>query len=324
MGRLRILHISDLHERAEREREPWRRRRVLGEAWLRHLDELSEESPIDLVLFTGDAADWGQPTEFARATEFLAATLERLGLPKERMFVVPGNHDVDRRLETDCWQAFRKAMASTPDLLGVTRWMSGAEAPPGFDGEWREQIGARLGAYRQWVSHELHRPELTGSATTLGYRVSLQISSTPLPVHILGLNTAWLCGDDNDAGRLWALDEQLMRIATDERGGPLPGLRLLLMHHPFDQLADGAACRRLLADHVDLVLRGHLHDEELETWSDPDRHVRQLAAGCLYEGWRANQWPNACHTNHDPRGWHRVGRRGSIQDLVRAGGPLAR
>ena len=238
----------------------------------------------------------GPADRFARATEFLAATLERLGLPKERMFVVPGNHDVDRRLETDCWQAFRKAMASTPDLLGVTRWMSGAEAPPGFDGEWREQIGARLGAYRQWVSHELHRPELTGSATTLGYRVSLQISSTPLPVHILGLNTAWLCGDDNDAGRLWALDEQLMRIATDERGGPLPGLRLLLMHHPFDQLADGAACRRLLADHVDLVLRGHLHDEELETWSDPDRHVRQLAAGCLYEGWRADQWPNACHT----------------------------
>ncbi len=43
------------------------------------------------------------------------------------------------------------------------------------------------------------------------------------------------------------------------------------------------------------MLRGHLHDEELETWSDPDRTVLQLAAGCLYEGWRGDQWPNACH-----------------------------
>jgi hypothetical protein len=60
-------------------------------------------------------------------------------------------------------------------------------------------------------------------------------------------------------------------------------------------MADGAQCRRLLKHHVDLVLRGHLHDEELETWNDPDRSVRQLAAGCLYEGWRGDQWPNACH-----------------------------
>ncbi len=31
MGRVRMLQISDLHERAARETEPWRRRRVLGD-----------------------------------------------------------------------------------------------------------------------------------------------------------------------------------------------------------------------------------------------------------------------------------------------------
>lgn len=31
--RLRILHVSDLHERGSRENEHWRRRRVLGNAW---------------------------------------------------------------------------------------------------------------------------------------------------------------------------------------------------------------------------------------------------------------------------------------------------
>ena len=295
MGGIRVLHISDLHERAGRENEPWRRRRVLGEAWLRHLDELAGEAPLDIVLFTGDAADWGQPAEFAHASEFLGATLERLGLGPDRLFVIPGNHDVDRTVEADCWKAFREAMANSNDLLGVARWMSGGGVPPGFDQEWRALISKRLGAYREWVRSDLRRPELAGTENTLGYRATLELPEAGYPIHILGLNTAWLCGDGNDSGKLWILDEQLMRIATGANGDPLPGFRLLLMHHPLDQMADGAQCRRLLKRHVDVVLRGHLHDEELETWSDPDRSVPQLAAGCLYEGGRGDQWPNACH-----------------------------
>lgn len=268
---------------------------MLGDAWLRHLDELSEEAPIQVVLFTGDAADWGQAAEFEQATEFLNATLQRLDLKSDRLFVIPGNHDVDRSAERDCWLAFRKVLANCNDLLSVSRWISGGGVPPGFEKQWRELIRTRLRAYRDWAPGVSGRPELAGTETTFGYRVTLELPDAGYPLQILGLNTAWMCGDDSDSGKLWILDEQLMRIAADNAGRPLPGFRLLLMHHPFDQMADGAQCRRLLRGHVDLVLRGHLHDEELETWSDPDRSVRQLAAGCLYEGWRGDQWPNACH-----------------------------
>ena len=69
--RLRLLHLSDLHARAGREAEPWRRRRVLGPAWEDNLDALTEEGPIDLVCFTGDAADWGRREEFAEARRVL-------------------------------------------------------------------------------------------------------------------------------------------------------------------------------------------------------------------------------------------------------------
>jgi predicted MPP superfamily phosphohydrolase len=295
MTTVRILHISDLHERALRENESWRKRRVLGDTWLRHLDELTEEAPIQVLIFTGDAADWGKQEEFQRVTEFLHATLDRLALGRDRLFVIPGNHDVDRSVEADCWLAFRKALANCNDLLSVARWMSGGRVPPGFEGNWRERISQRLHAYREWAGAITGRPELAGTGSSFGYRATLEVPDIAYPIHILGLNTAWICGDDNDAGKLWILDEQLMRLATDDTGQPLPGFRLLLMHHPFEQMADGAQCRRLLKGHVDLVLRGHLHDEELEVWTDPDRSVRHLAAGCLYEGWRGDQWPNACH-----------------------------
>ncbi|MCG8458912.1 MAG: metallophosphoesterase [Holophagales bacterium] len=55
--RLRILHISDLHARGDRENERWRRRRVLGDAWEENLETLLQDGGFDLVCFTGDATD---------------------------------------------------------------------------------------------------------------------------------------------------------------------------------------------------------------------------------------------------------------------------
>jgi predicted MPP superfamily phosphohydrolase len=295
MGRLRILHISDLHERATRETENWRRRRVLGDAWLKNLDDIAAEGAPDLVLFTGDAADRGLAAEYEGATEFLSTSLDRLGLKPDRLFVIPGNHDVNRSVSPGAWSEVRKTLEANVDLLGAARWMSGGPEPPGMARGQREELAKRLENYNEWVRTALKRPELTPKEGCLGYRATVNLPEFECPVQVIGLNTAWLCGDDNDAGRLWIFDEQLMRLATTEAGKRLPGLRLLLMHHPFEQMADGAACRRLLDGHIDLVLRGHLHEEEIGARTDPDRTVRELAVGCLYEGARADRWPNSCH-----------------------------
>ncbi|MGE3536376.1 MAG: metallophosphoesterase [Candidatus Tectimicrobiota bacterium] len=296
---LRILHLSDLHERGPREAESWRRRRVLGPAWEQNLAEVQQDGPIDLVCCTGDVADWGQAQEYEAATPFFEALLQRLHLSPDRLFVVPGNHDMARPVARDIWQRVRAHLGQGVNSQDVSRWLAGlTEPPPGLENAWREQLLQRQTAYRHWVHHSLGRPELDPSRSphgTLGYRASIRLPGLPCPVHLLGLDTSWLAGDDADAGRLRLTEDQLMRLATDQEGRPLDGVRLALMHHPFYELADGADCRRLLAGHVDLVLRGHLHATELETWADPDRQVRQLAAGCLYEGHRADQYPNACH-----------------------------
>ena len=84
------------------------------------------------------------------------------------------------------------------------------------------------------------------------------------------------------------------RHLSDGRGDPLPGLRIVLMHHPLPELADGASARRLLSDRADLVLRGHLHQTEVVEWIDPDRRLRELASGSLYEGGLADTFGNSC------------------------------
>jgi predicted phosphodiesterase len=293
--RLRILHLSDLHMKGPREREPWRRRRVLGAAWEDNLATLLQDGPVDLVCFTGDAAHSGAPDEYEAASEFFTGLLDRLRLGREALFLVPGNHDIQQDVERDVWARLREA-APRADELELSRWMGGSWAPLGLDDIWRDAILERQATYRRWIREGLGLPLLDPAASPhgrLGYRVKPPLSRFPFPVYILGLDTAWLCGDDNDATRLRLTDSQLMGLATDDRGEPLTGLRIALLHHPFHELADGAACRKLLDGHIDLALRGHLHRPEIESGTYPDRNSQVLAAGCLFEGSRADHYVNA-------------------------------
>ncbi|HZF55106.1 MAG TPA: metallophosphoesterase [Polyangiaceae bacterium] len=297
MSTLRILHISDFHARAERERDAWRRRRVLGEAWDRNLDDLLDDGrDVDLVAFTGDIADWGRAEEYAEVTSFLDALLERLKLGRERLFLVPGNHDIHRPTREDVWKTLRRDLPRTP-AKERSAWMAGGYAPLGIENDHRDAILERQGAYRSWLEHGLGLGALLPNRSPhgrLGYRATLRLPGRPFDVHVIGLDSAWLCGGDDDPKKLLLTEDQVGRLATDG-GRSLSGFRLALIHHPLSDLADERSVRDLLAEHTDLLLRGHLHEPDVLTHSDTDQTLRMLAAGCLYEGDLGNAWPNACH-----------------------------
>src|SRR6476660_8160974 len=212
---LTLLHVSDLHDRGPREKDTWRRRRVLGEAWERNLDEIRAEGPLDLVCFTGDAAFSGKADEYARVTEFFQAMLERLRVGWDRFFVVPGNHDVDRTVEKPAWKRLRGKLPRA-NRSEVARWLTGGGVPLGFKDNEREKVFLRQAAYREWVRAGLGLPDLDPASSphgALGYRKTLRLPGHPFDLHVVGLDSAWMCGDTNDAGKLWLTDEQVMRLA---------------------------------------------------------------------------------------------------------------
>src|SRR4030088_1314290 len=87
------LHISDFHVKSG---DPYDRDVVLG-ALVKSAAEYrrSGRSP-DLIFATGDIAYSGKPQEYELAGKFFDDLLSAVGLPKNRLFVIPGNHDVDR------------------------------------------------------------------------------------------------------------------------------------------------------------------------------------------------------------------------------------
>lgn len=309
MGRgVRILHISDLHVRGRSEPQAGRWRSVESQ-WDANLGELRADGrPVDLIAFTGDLADRGQPDDYPDAVSFLRALCEALEVDPCRLFLVPGNHDVARDVEHASWRALREAIgAAAPGA--VSAWMAGGAAtPPGFDDRWRDAVLERQAAFWNVVADDLGRSELApawhpprndgaGSAASshprLGYRATFSLDGCGVPIHVIGLDSAWLAGDEHDTGQLRLTEHQVSRLTTDEQGAPLPGLRLALVHHRFADLADGTLARRLLSNHVDVLLHGHQHGTTSDRPDAPDRAMLVVAAGGLYQSDASRRHQNA-------------------------------
>jgi tetratricopeptide (TPR) repeat protein/predicted MPP superfamily phosphohydrolase len=305
--RLRILHISDLHERvalsgmspertAQVQHGAASRYRVFNTNFLDVLESIKHEYPVDIICFTGDVADWGLPEEYKLAESRIRSILAALGSSVEKFFVVPGNHDVQRVVAKDEWEEIKKL--AKEDIDGLSLWMAGGIIPYGAKEVWRQNILNRTSDFWSWVGSQLGRADLLPENNPhkyLGYRLQANLPALPFPVHIIGLDSAWLSGDDNDSKKLLLTEGQVNRLASDSHGNYLPGFRIILCHHPLSDLADGGDCRRHLADSIDLFLHGHVHETLTEFHTDPDKSLLSIAAGSLYEGDKGDKYVNGFH-----------------------------
>ena len=93
---IRILHLSDIHFKAE---TTWDADPVLRDL-ARFIKREGEDGMApDLVAITGDIAHAGTAEEYALARAWIEKQLWPAlpdSLPRDRLLLVPGNHDVDR------------------------------------------------------------------------------------------------------------------------------------------------------------------------------------------------------------------------------------
>lgn len=81
----------------------------------------------DLVVFTGDMTTGGRPSEFRRGFRVLGAVAAAAGLPRDRVVVVPGTHDVNKAM-CAAYFATEEAMERTPVPPFWPKWLPFAEA----------------------------------------------------------------------------------------------------------------------------------------------------------------------------------------------------
>jgi predicted MPP superfamily phosphohydrolase len=284
-GMLTWLHLSDLHIGCKEPNKDWTSlSQALREDIQEHQKPSDQQPPRcakvtlrpDLIFITGDVAYRGSEEEYKQAEKLLNSIWTTTGLGTERTFVVPGNHDVDRRVvESDPMYALAYKELADPDL-SAQAWLTALykwwQYPP-----LRDLMRKKLLHYSNFIkncsAHAINDEYYAQIVHVAGANIS-----------ILGLNSAlmsWRDGEDRERG-LWIGKPQL-----DEVEKALPQnahLRIGLVHHPIEALHTNDGTWDRLQTICSILFHGHLHKLKAIHMSEPEREHISLPGGSVHEG----------------------------------------
>jgi hypothetical protein len=256
MSGITWLHLSDWHQRGQDFD-----RKVVRDALMKDSSNRAKISPdladINFTFVTGDIAFSGKPSEYAAAVEHLFGPLMKAwGVGDEgwgRLYVVPGNHDMDRGEVEKLPSEFPKSLTRPGDLQSLLEvgWKREAMLAPfaHYHDFVRERFGDKA---KSWLGHP-------------ACSYLKRVSEAGKKVAIVGLNTALFssrnkgaAGEVLDYGFLAVGESQLYdvinRLDADD-------LVIALMHHPLNWLVDfdRDTSEERLCRSCHFVLHGHQH-----------------------------------------------------------------
>jgi Calcineurin-like phosphoesterase len=201
----------------------------------------------DFVFLTGDLANKGLASEYLEFFDyFVGPMLDSLGPSfKGTLVAVPGNHDVER---TRAPFFSREVVLSEP---------KNAFDPTREGQKTREQFALRFTNYSDRDVTSVSSRWIESEAGTFSFKEMIRGHS----IGVVGVNTSWLCKDDNDRHRLTPGIELL---AHGLSGVADADLKVVLGHHPLSWMQDDdeQRVRVILGKYSALYLHGHLHANE--------------------------------------------------------------
>jgi len=121
----------------------------------------------------------------------------------------------------------------------------------------------------------------------------IEISNRKLA--LLELNSAAFSYDDADHSKLW-IGRRLLDSALEKFPNSPDILKIAILHHPLDWLnsAEASSIRAKLESRVDVILRGHLHENDAHLAINSNGNTLNLSAGACYQ---TRKWPNTALFN---------------------------
>jgi predicted phosphodiesterase len=268
MAGLNWLHLSDWHQKGNEFD-----RQVVLKALLKDIREREKINPclqkIDFVIFSGDIAFSGKAKEYQSAIEqFFEPLLDACGLTAKQLFIVPGNHDLDRDKFELLPHDLTKPLASES---AVQSWLT--------DDRRRSHLLEPFQAFSSFVK------DYTGQEQA-DYANVRRMSIGDIQVALLGLNSAWMCGRNKaqigDKGFIIVGEPQIYSVLDEISDADL---KVAVLHHPFDWLTE-FDCNRIetrLLEGCDFILRGHQHKPKVEVTSGTSGNCVIIPAGASYD-----------------------------------------
>lgn len=248
---MRILHLTDFHYSSEHKYHHDQNKIVES-----LINDLSSESKIDFLFFTGDLVFSGKKyDDFLEAKKLLLDKLsEKLKIEKNRIFICGGNHDVFRNQELEDTAEKIKEIKNNETLEDFLKRQDGKSFKESLKNienyyKFETQFYSEYNNGNDFKSNEL---------CTIHKRVF-----DNKKIGILTLNSAWRATDSNtDRGNLLFPISVLKTAITEIKKDT--DFRILLMHHPITDFKDwnAAEMEDLIHNEFHLLFSGHLHKKK--------------------------------------------------------------
>lgn len=230
----RWLHLSDLHSISSGIRTA-----IMREALIDELKYISQQKRFDFIVITGDISD--KNTGYNDARILICKIIDALNVPSEKVFIIPGNHDLNRSVPDDREEIVKKAWEI--ELLDAEEnkyYNMLATAQNDFFKTYEDILG------RKYPTEKIHFAE-----------------SVDDNISIIHLNTAWMCYDsENESGKLHVGLKSLFECLSELELKSKP-IKIALGHHRISDFKDSveAHLKSLFKTmDIDLYLGGHCHN----------------------------------------------------------------
>ena len=257
-----------------RERDSWSQDVVLEALCKNVAQDCRDNVAPDFILLTGDVAFSGHASEYRLAKRFIKSLCDAAHLAKERVFCVPGNHDIDRECQTLSFEGARTTLQDqnqTDEILGSKKEM--------------ETLLARQQNFREFQSSCFGMQSRETSEEGLAYVSRLVVDD--VRVAIIGLDSAWLSqGGPDDHGKLLLGERQVINaIRQAQEHDERPHLTLAMAHHPFHLLQkfDQRPVQSRIEKACHFFHCGHLHEHEILSSGSSAWNCLAVSAGAAFE-----------------------------------------
>lgn len=248
---IRIVHLSDIHLRADAITDA---EEFIIKALKKDLSNFNQTKRIDLIIISGDLIDKGGEsfgnnlkTAFSMFEEKVIEPItQEIQLSKHRIFLAPGNHDIDRKSD-EKWEetGLRDTLITTEEVNkfidskkenGIMRVLSFKKFEMAFYNSFSEKSGCS------------------------NYQSCFSLNVDNVNIGITCFNSVWRSYDANtDKGNL-ILGERQVTGAREfiEKCD----LKIAVIHHPLDWLAlfDQKDVTPFIEKDYDLLFCGHIHE----------------------------------------------------------------
>lgn len=286
-----FLHLSDLHFQDGNANQ-----NEIIESLFKDIDMLKSNRKIEFVVFSGDLVQSGSEKNFNDFNnQFAKILMEKLGLPMHRLFIVPGNHDINIQMIDEANVPYQQKEELAQQKFMLEKFIDENTIEKKFehiiDGQGTNIEKFLLDRFKNFnqFKKKLYEDMDVNSDETKDINPLYSIHKLKIGSYYVGIacfNSCFSCFGEkskDSIGRLYFPMSQINRAVKKLEDVKV---KIAMFHHPIHWFrawvnSDSEKIERELIENFDFIMYGHVHEDETSSKSEEGNHACFCQGGYL-------------------------------------------